>query len=128
MHVHFKEGACEVIHEVVEEQNESSLLTGTKNPPAASSSPAREKFNLLDQFQRIDQEELEKIGVLDKQALTEDAIPELHQFSMLQRFRQGRDFTLPAKAPIQNGKKPKKLQPADKENSQKWWLNQAGNP
>jgi hypothetical protein len=71
---------------------------------------------LIDQFQRIDQSELQKLGLREKNSLTEDAIPELHQYTMLQRFRQGRDFRQadPEPAP----KKGKQLE--GKEN--KWWL------
>lgn len=51
---------------------------------------------------------------------------------MLQRFRQGRDFKIAdkpatAKESKKGGKKAKVLQPADKENSHKWWLGQNGN-
>eukprot|EP00347_Sterkiella_histriomuscorum_P012198 403369519 len=49
-------------------------------------------LNLRDLYQRIDHEELEKIGVNDKEVLTEHAIYDLHEYSMLQRFRQNRDF------------------------------------
>jgi hypothetical protein len=61
---------------------------------------------------------LEKIGVVDKKELPEEAIPQLHSFTMLQRFRQGRDF----KAPDNSVKQGKKKQVSfDKEN--KFWLN-----
>jgi hypothetical protein len=43
-------------------------------------------------FKRIDQEELEKLGVGNKQEISVEAITELHQYSMLQRFRQNKDF------------------------------------
>ena len=44
--------------------------------------------------------------MVSKQELTEEAIPELHQFSMLQRFRQGRDFKMPDK-PTPKAQQPK---------------------
>lgn len=40
-------------------------------------------LDLRELYQRIDQEELEKIGVSDKQELNENAIVELHDYSML---------------------------------------------
>lgn len=43
-------------------------------------------------FKRIDQEELEKLGVGSKQDISVEAITELHEYSMLQRFRQNRDL------------------------------------
>ncbi len=49
-------------------------------------------MNLKELYQRIDLEELEKIGVPDKTLLTEKAIVDLHDFSMLQRFRHSKDF------------------------------------
>jgi len=47
---------------------------------------------LKDLYQRIDQEELEKIGVNNKQDVSEQALVDLHQYSMLQRFRNNKDF------------------------------------
>lgn len=105
-HVHFSAdsqvlGYPEVIHETSEEHlNDSSMLS--KNSKLSQMVRAEHleehyKLTLIDQFQHIDNQELEKLGVTSKNELTEDAIPELHQFTMLQRFRQGRDFTLPEK-------------------------------
>lgn len=58
---------------------------------------AHESINLKDLYQRIDQEEMEKLGVSDKTLLTERAIVDLHAYSMLQRFRHSKDFKLPDK-------------------------------
>jgi hypothetical protein len=74
---------------------------------------------LIDQFQRIDQIELERVGLADKKELTQEAIPELHQYTMLQRFRQGRDCKVPDH-PVKSSKQ-KQAVSMDKEN--KFWLN-----
>ena len=43
-------------------------------------------------YKRIDQPTLIKYGLKSKQLLVEEAIDTVHQFSMLQRFRQNKDF------------------------------------
>lgn len=43
-------------------------------------------------FKRIDQTCLNKVGLPSKKAIGEDAISGLHEYSMLQRFRQGIDL------------------------------------
>lgn len=43
-------------------------------------------------FKRIDQTTLVQVGLKSKQSLGESAIQEVHQFSLLQRFRQDRDM------------------------------------
>lgn len=45
-------------------------------------------------YKRIDQPSLSKVGLRQKQLLGEEAISDVHQFSMLQRFRSGRDFKI----------------------------------
>ena len=45
-----------------------------------------------DLYQRVDQEELEKLGVSHKSQVDEGALPELRQYTLLQRLRQGRDL------------------------------------
>jgi hypothetical protein len=66
-------------------------------------------LNLKELYLRIDQEELEKLGVADKQELTETVIPDLHEYSMLQRFRQSKDYRQPDKyKPSQKVPKSKK--------------------
>ena len=77
--------ASDIILEVPEEHNESSVILAKVDQAAETELDA--KVILIDQFQRIDQVELKKIGLSEKQNLTEEAIPEVHQYSMLQRFR-----------------------------------------
>jgi hypothetical protein len=54
-----------------------------------------EPFNpKIAMYQRIDQKELEDLGMSHKSELNDDLgnLKSMHNFSMLQRFRQGRDF------------------------------------
>ncbi|CDW86997.1 UNKNOWN [Stylonychia lemnae] len=123
----------EVIQEVseVDEQERSRLLLNQINSRSQAilqTQAALDQQQILDLrelYQRIDQEELEKIGVADKQTLTEEAIHDLHEYSMLQRFRQNRDFRQPDRYVAQQ-KTTKQANyyssQADKEN--KWWLQQ----
>lgn len=58
-----------------------------------------------DLYQRIDQEELEKLGVSHKSQIDEGALPELRQYTLLQRLRNGRDLKAvdkykPVKKPV----------------------------
>ena len=48
-------------------------------------------------YYRVDQEELEKRGLGHKSELEKESgsLTNLHQFSMLQRFRQSKDFKAP---------------------------------
>ena len=48
-------------------------------------------------YYRIDQQELEKKGLAHKSELCKEqgGLKSLHQFSMLQRFRQSKDFKAP---------------------------------
>ncbi|TNV78330.1 hypothetical protein FGO68_gene9574 [Halteria grandinella] len=133
-HVHFQNdvqvlggslGYPEIIHETSEEHlNDSSVLSKSKLTSLAHAEHNEEhhKLTLIDQFQHIDTQALETIGVASKQDLTEEAIPELHHFSLLQRFRQGKDLLLPEKQSQAQLKKAKKatIPASDKEN--KWWL------
>ena len=50
------------------------------------------KQRKIDMFKRIDQVEISKVGIKSKTNFEENAIEEVHNFSMLQRFRQNRDF------------------------------------
>ena len=43
----------------------------------------KDSLNIKELYQRIDQEELERIGVGDKAELTQKAIAEVHEYSML---------------------------------------------
>jgi hypothetical protein len=45
-------------------------------------------------YKRIDQPQLLKVGLRQKQLLAEEAISDVHQFSMLQRFRGNKDFKM----------------------------------
>lgn len=116
----FKEDLpCEAIQEVQEENDISLLQTQSHPLRVRPASPEAPRFNLAEQFRKIDQSELEKIGFLDKQAFSEEAIPEVSQYSMLQRLRQGRDFSaLDKPVPAQRKSPPR----TGKEN--KWWLAQ----
>jgi hypothetical protein len=46
-------------------------------------------------FKRIDQEELEKLGVTHKSNIHIDSFEDLHQYSMTMRFRAGKDMKEP---------------------------------
>ena len=59
-----------------EEHNESSVIVTKVDQEADKELDV--KVILIDQFQHIDQIELQKIGLSEKQNLTEEAIPELH--------------------------------------------------
>lgn len=65
--------------------NDSSVLSKSKLTSLAQAEHNEEhhKLTLIDQFQHIDNQALETIGVASKQDLTEEAIPELHYFSLL---------------------------------------------
>ena len=51
-----------------------------------------QKTALINMYKRIDQPLLSKVGLRQKQLLGEEAIPDVHQFAMLERFRGNRDF------------------------------------
>ena len=51
-----------------------------------------EKQKVIDKYKRIDQVTLTKVGIKQKQLLTEQAIPQIFNFTQLQRFRQNRDL------------------------------------
>ena len=70
-------------------------------------------------FQRIDQEELEKLGLGTKTEVSEDAFTDLHEYSMLQRFRQGKDLSAVDKYKPTKRKGPGATND-NKEN--KWWM------
>lgn len=70
---------------------------------------------------RIDQELLEQLGVGNKQELGQEAIPDLHNYTMLQRFRQGKDFKEIDKYVTAKSESTAKYD-SNKEN--KWWQNQ----
>jgi len=48
-------------------------------------------------YYRVDQEELEKRGMAHKSELSKESggLNHMHKFSMLQRFRQNKDFKAP---------------------------------
>lgn len=48
-------------------------------------------------YYRVDQEELEKRGLGHKSEFDKDSIPQLQQFSLLQRFRKNKDLRAPDK-------------------------------
>jgi hypothetical protein len=89
--VHFKSdvqvlGVPEVIHETSEEHlNDSSYLHTKRIEQLAYTEHNEEhaKLSLIEKFQHIDTQELEKLGVASKAEFTEEAIPEIHEFSML---------------------------------------------
>jgi len=76
----------EVIPEVseCEERDKSSLIIDRQQEAKAD--------NLREMYQRIDQEEIEKLGLGSKKELGEEAISGLHEYSLLQRFRQNKDL------------------------------------
>lgn len=92
-HSQFSGGAQnrDIASEVIPEQSEideSHQLSKIIEPEKQLTSP----INLAEIYKRIDQEELDKIGVTNKQEINQNALVELHQYSMLQRFRQNKDF------------------------------------
>lgn len=47
----------------------------------------QEKTEIINKYKRIDQMTLNRVGLKQKQLLTESAIPEVFNFTQLQRFR-----------------------------------------
>lgn len=54
---------------------------------------------MIHMFKQIDQAPLNRLGV-PKAEISESSIPQLHQFSLLQRFRGNRDLTAFDTAPV----------------------------
>ena len=52
------------------------------------------KTKIINMYKRIDQQTLNNAGFKQKKLLSEESIEEVHQFSMLQRFRSNRDFKM----------------------------------
>ena len=113
-------------------------LTGKKFVTEEPEMTPRDK--MVNMYKRIDQASLHKVGLAPKTELSEAAIPNVQQFSLLQRFRQGRDFKEFDKAKIDMYKKQYELDQdldgtnentnihmnsnVDKESDQKFWLEQ----
>jgi len=76
-------------------------------------------------YQRVDQEELEKMGLGHKSELSfeQGSLKSLHKFSMLQRFRQSKDLK------AQDSYKPKVQNKEEyieiKEKEIEWWRTNA---
>ena len=51
-----------------------------------------EKTVIVEKYKRIDQVTLTRVGLKEKQRLTEDAIGDVFNFTQLQRFRQNRNL------------------------------------
>ena len=51
-----------------------------------------EKTKVVEKYKRIDQVTLNRVGLKEKQRLTETAIGDVFNFSQLQRFRQNRNL------------------------------------
>lgn len=52
----------------------------------------QEKTEIVNKYKRIDQVTLTRVGLKQKQLLTETAIAQVFNFTQLQRFRQNRDL------------------------------------
>jgi len=101
-HVHFNDDLVEVIQE---EAPSESDTTRRINPPVQA--------DPYDMYKRIDQEELEKLELAHKSNVQEEKLGELHQFTLLQRFRHGKDLKAEDKF---KSKKP--VHPDNKENQE----------
>ena len=68
----------------------SALNIETKDQIARNQ--IEEKQKVIEKYKRIDQVTLTRVGIKQKQLLTEHAIPQIFNFTQLQRFRQNRDL------------------------------------
>ena len=74
-------------------------------------------------YYRIDQEELENRGLGHKSELEKESgsLGNLHQFSMLQRFRKAKDFRAPDRYKPKNQEEASQI----KEQEAQWWRQNA---
>lgn len=68
----------------------------TDEPLNITSAQYNREFNnrakFINMYKKIDQPSLFKVGLYEKQALSEQAVDQVYGFSMLQRFRQSKDL------------------------------------
>ena len=81
----------------VQEANENDETNISIAPEKKDSN--QERAHMIHMFKQIDQAPLNRLGV-PKAEISENAIPQLHQYSLLQRFRGNRDLTAFDTAPV----------------------------
>lgn len=83
----------DIIQELSEEN--VSMSNASEARQKRETTPANKQTKVLQMYYRVDQEELEKRGLGHKSEFDKDQVPQLQQFSMLQRFRNGKDLKAP---------------------------------
>ena len=69
-----------------------NIKTREHQQQLATKREIEEKTKIVEKYKRIDQVTLTRVGLKEKQRLTETAISDVFNFTQLQRFRQNRNL------------------------------------